>query len=127
MIGIPTTADDEVAPTTRAIWSDVLAYWEPRRLIYNGLLLTVVLVQLVQQHWWRELLTPAALARLLVSAAAANLCYSVAHGLDMAIQHSDFRHFWRRHRSWLFVVGCWLGVAISFLTFREFVLGIPQQ
>lgn len=125
MIGIPTAADD-TPPTTRAIWSDVLAYWEPRRLVFNGLLTMVVFTQLVQHHWWKELLTPTALARLLVAAAAANLCYSVAHGLDMALQHSDFRKFWRDHRGWIFLLGCWLGVALSFLSFGEFVLGIPQ-
>ncbi len=126
MIGIPTAAIEDAPPTTRAIWTDVLAYWEPRRLIYNGLLTMVVVMQVLQQHWVRELLTPSALARLVIAAAAANFCYSLAHGLDMAIQHSDFRRFWRDHRGWIFLFGCWLGVAISYLSLGEFVLSIRQ-
>ena len=115
MIGIPTP--DEAPATTRSIWSDCLAFWEPRRLIYNGLLVMVVAVQLTQNHWWHRLFfQPAALAQLVVAVAVANLCYTSAHAVDMALQHSDFRSSWRERRNWLFVAGCVLAAALAHLS-----------
>jgi len=122
MIGIPTP--DEAPATTRSIWSDCLAYWEPRRLIYNGLLAMVVVVQLTQDHWWYRLFhQPATLAQLVVAAAMANLLYTSAHAVDMALQHSDFRLVWLERRGWLFVAGCVLAAALAHLTLG--VLLIP--
>jgi len=74
----------------------------------------VVVVQLTQNHWWRQLLfQPAALAHLMVAVAAANLCYTSAHAVDMALQHSDFRLTWRERRGWLFAAGCVLATACT--------------
>ena len=122
MIGIPTVAD-ETPPTTRAIWSDCLAYWEPRRLIYNGLLIIVVLLQLAQHHWWGDFLTPASLARMVVAVALANFCYSTAHLIDLAVQHSTFRKFWLEYRVGLFAMGSLLGSVLAYLLLPIFVLG----
>lgn len=124
MIGIP-TAVDETPPTTRAIWTDVLAYWEPRRLVYNGLLTIVVLLQLAQQHWWGDLLTPTSLARLVVAVALANLCYTTAHLIDLAVQFSAFRKFWLEYRGGLFALGSILGSVLAYLLLPIFVLGHP--
>lgn len=116
MIGIPTP--EEAPATTRSIWSDCLAYWEPRRLIYNGLLAMVVIVQLTENHWWGQMRW----APMVVAVAAANLCYTSAHAVDMALQHSDFRHSWRERRGWLFFTGCILATALAHLTVRELLL-----
>lgn len=126
MIGIP-TAVDETPLTTRAIWSDCLSYWEPRRIIYNLLLAIVVLLQLAQQHWWGEFLTFAASARLVVAIALANLCYTTAHGVDLAVQHSDFRKLWLDYRGVLFVLGSLLGSVLAYLLLPIFVLEHPWQ
>ena len=124
VIGIP-HSDQQPTPTMRSIWTDCLAYWEPRRIVYNGLLAVVVLLQLAQQKWWGELGQPPALARLVVAVALANLCYTVAHGIDVAVQHSDFRKLWLEYRGLLFVAGSFLGCVLAFLFFPVFVLAHP--
>lgn len=116
MIGIPTAAVNEVPPTTRAIWNDVLGYWERRRLIYNGLLAVVFVTFMLEHDWWAIRFSPEMAAELVVLVAAANLCYTTAHLVDMALQHSDFRTSWRERRGWLFACGCLLGAALTRLT-----------
>ncbi|MBX3165843.1 MAG: hypothetical protein KF760_00470 [Candidatus Eremiobacteraeota bacterium] len=125
MIGIPSASEDSAPLTSRAIWSDCLAYWEPRRLVYNGLLALVVLLQLQQNHWWADFLTGASLLRLVIAVALANLCYTTAHAIDLAIQHSDFRKFWLDMRGWLFAAGSVLGSVLACVFLPVFVLGHP--
>lgn len=124
MIGVP-QPDQQPPPTMRSIWSNCLAYWEPRRIVYNGLLTVVVVLQLAQHGWWNELGQPLALARLVVAVALANLCYTVAHGVDVALQHSDFSKLWLEYRGLLFVAGSFLGCVLAFLFFPVFVLAHP--
>ena len=64
-------------------------FWEPRRVIYN-LALTAVAVFWVVKTWphFRPAMRLDALLKLTVLALLANLCYSAAYVVDIAMQQS---------------------------------------
>lgn len=117
MIGIPTPPAPP--PTLRSMWSDSLRYWEPRRLIYNVLLIAVVGVQLVIVQGLGPLLSFHGLLLLVVMAAAANLCYTTAYLVDLSLQCSDWREQWLGQRGTLFFLGCTLAVALAVLSLPD--------
>jgi hypothetical protein len=84
---------------------DAVGYWEPRRLWYNAALTALVATWgvLTWPHF-RPAFTVASLAKLIVLAALANVCYSAAYLVDLPIQRSPLRTAWRRRRwlLWLF-------------------------
>jgi hypothetical protein len=79
-------------------------FWEPRRVTYNLILAAVVVAWLILT-WphFRSALTLPSLLFLLVLAAMANVCYSVAYPADILLQASTFRALWQ-HQKW----GLWL-------------------
>ena len=83
---------------------DATRYWERRRLWYNLALtaLTAAWVVLTWPHF-RPAFTLPSLARLLVLAALANVCYSAAYLVDIPLQESAFGAAWRRWR-WLLLL-----------------------
>ena len=86
--------------------SDAIRYWEPRRILYNAVLLLVVSVA-----YWANL--PASRASvnadslqvLFVLAVLANIAYCAAYAVDVVVQISAFRSRWLRVRWMLLVVG----------------------
>jgi hypothetical protein len=77
--------------------SDALGYWEPRRVVYNLVLVLIVFVLAV----------------------LANVCYCAAYLADVFVQVSGFREAWQKWRFILFVIGLAFAVVIT----RWFVLG----
>ena len=79
--------------------SDAIRYWEPRRIVYNAVLLLVVAVA-----YWANL--PASRASvnadcllvLFVLAVVANIAYCAAYAVDVVAQLSAFRDSWLRVR-----------------------------
>ena len=122
MIGIPT--QPSAPPTLRSIWSDCLRYWEPRRLVYNGILTVVVVTQLSALKAWPYLAAPHAILGMIIACALANLCYCTAYLVDLAVQHSDFREAWLERRGWLFFVGCILAGALTTFTLPQVLAGL---
>jgi hypothetical protein len=99
--GSPTAPPDPL----REIMTDAIRYWEPRRIIYNLLLIAIV-VAWIAWSWphFRPALNFKSLLAIIVLAALANLCYCAAHVADLAMQYSHFRNLWARWR-W----GLWCG------------------
>jgi hypothetical protein len=79
------------APTggRRGSFAEAARFWEPRRVIYN-LILTAVAVFWVVKTWphFRPAMRLDALLKLTVLALLANLCYSAAYVVDIAMQQS---------------------------------------
>jgi len=89
-------------------------FWEPRRLVYNGVLATIVLLWLVLT-WphFRPSLTLGSLEAMVVLGLAANLCYSVAYVVDVFMQSLIRNVHLRRFRWTLFVLGTLLAILIE--------------
>jgi hypothetical protein len=93
----------------KAIITDSLRYWEPRRTAYNAVLALVVagsffhyLPPLVMLGW------PPVIG-LLFAAVLANVLYCAA---DLLVQLSDYQSAWRHHRWMLWVAGTALAAGI---------------
>jgi len=94
--------------------ADALRYWEPRRVVYNGVLAAVVLGHLVVD--W-----PAARARLSINlllglfvlAVLANICYSVVYAVDLFVQFSGLRASWAKGRVAVLAIGTAFAAVIA--------------
>ena len=100
---------------------ELLTYWEPRRLVYNGLLTVVVAVLLQQGQQWSQAIRT--LPWLLLAALLANLCFCLAYPVDLGLQISRYQPLWLRIRPWLFVAGCLEGLALTYLILPEVLKG----
>lgn len=86
--------------------SDAIRYWEPRRILYNAVLLLVVATT-----YWANLpassavLNADALQVLFVLAVLANVAYCAAYIADVVAQISAFRGIWLRVRWMLLAIG----------------------
>lgn len=89
------------SPLTSAI-----AYWEPRRLLYNAWLLAVVVATWFLDSGRTIQGTPFELAQqLFMLAVLANVAYCAAYPVDLAALLSGFRAIWLRRRWMLLSVG----------------------
>jgi len=93
---------------------DAIGYWEPRRLWYNVSLtaLTATWIVVTWPHF-RPAFTLASLAKLIVLAALANVCYSAAYLVDLPIQGSSFRSAWQQRRWILWLFGTLLALVFT--------------
>ncbi|MDA3915038.1 MAG: hypothetical protein PF446_12805 [Oleiagrimonas sp.] len=90
----------------RGLIRDAGRYWEPRRLIYNGVLLAVVVLWVVIT--WphlRPAMTWTALGGLCVLALIANACFSAAYLVEMVFRNAGIRRVWKRWRWALWMAG----------------------
>jgi hypothetical protein len=93
---------------------NALNYWECRRIAYN-VVLTIVFILWVAPHWaqfrpfihWPELLA------LVVLALLANLCYTAAYLVDVAVWHSTLREAWLKRRWTLWLAGTLFAVLLE--------------
>lgn len=98
-----------------------LRYWEPRRVMYNLILVGVVVV-------WLAVTRPPlgsadilpSLKALLLGALLANACYSTAYIADIAGQRSPFRESWQHSRWALWLLGAFVAVGLAY---RQLALG----
>jgi hypothetical protein len=102
--------------TFRAMMREAAHFWEPRRLIYN-LVLALVFAGWVILSWphFRTAFTLQSLLFLVVLALMANLCYTGAYVVDLALQRSPLRGIWQRGRWWLWLAG--MLVAVLFVNY----------
>ena len=111
----PGSAADRADAPWNDLITDAICYWEPRRLVYNGVLAVLVLVWV----WpalpsWRGAGRPA-LAALFVLAVAAKVAYCAADPVDGSLQCSEFRATWRRYRWVVFMTGLLTAAALVWL------------
>jgi hypothetical protein len=98
--------------SSRAAFREAARYWEPRRIIYNALLVAVVFAW-VWGTWphFRGALAWATLPPMAFLALMANVCYSTAYLVDIPLLQSSASNVWRRRRWILWLVG----TAIAFV------------
>jgi hypothetical protein len=98
----------------RGLLADAIRFWEPRRLVYNGVLTGVAVAWLVAT-WphFRAALTPPSLLLLAVLALLANVCYCAAYLVDLPMQRSSFSTFWRRRRWALWLMGTLFAIVLA--------------
>lgn len=103
----------------REIITDSIKYWEPRRLIYNGVLGLIVIYYaipvLIKQRDFDYL---GGVLGLFVLAIIANVLYSTAYIADVFIQMSDFREIWHKCRWILLSVGITLAGVFTWILSR---------
>jgi hypothetical protein len=101
-------------PPFREIVADAVRYWEPRRIGYNALLAAIFLgwVLFTWPHF-RGAFTLSALAAFTLLALLANLCYCAAYLIDIPLQYSPLRVFWRERRRVLWLLGAILAAALT--------------
>jgi hypothetical protein len=96
--------------------AQALRYWEPRRLVYNGVLgLVVVGHFLVGWPGSREKLSFDLILGLFILAVLANIVYCAAYIPDLFVQFSGLDGAWRRGRVILLIIGT--GFAATFAHF----------
>lgn len=100
--------------TTKPTFRAAAAFWEPRRLVYNAILATIVLLWIVLT-WphFRPSLTLGSVEAMIVLGLAANLCYSAAYLADVFMQSLIPNVHWRRFRWALFVLGTLFAILIE--------------
>ncbi len=110
--------------TFRDAISNAVRYWEPRRLIYNAVLLVVVVLVFVGE--WpeaKQALRFETLLSLFILAVLANVAYCAAYLPDIALQYSSFRSVWMKWRFLLLAVGILFAAALTYF----FALSIATQ
>ncbi len=86
--------------------TEAIQYWEPRRVICNLALASVVVAYLVAAYpASKQGLTTDSILVLFLLAVVANVAYCAAYLVDIFAQMSGFRELWRSARWILFAVG----------------------
>src|SRR6266849_10319620 len=95
-------------------FADAVRYWEPRRLVYNLVLIgaTVASVVATWPHF-RPALTLSSLPPMDALALLANVCYCAAYVVDVAMLHSSLNAVWRRRRWILWLVGTLFAIVLA--------------
>jgi hypothetical protein len=107
--------------TLRDYATEAIRYWEPRRLIYNTLLIVVVgLTFWFQRPVPASTITIDSILWLFLLAVLANVAYCAAYVVDIFVQASAFREQWQQFRWLLFA----LGVAFAAVLARYFSMGL---
>lgn len=113
----------EHVPTRFGVFaSDALRYWEPRRLVYNTVLLVVVCAHFIAA--WpgsRTLVNRDMLFMLFILAVLANIAYCAAYAVDLFVQFSASRRTWSRWRWSVLAIGtAFGGILAHFFSFGFF-------
>lgn len=90
---------------------DAARFWEPRRLLYNFLLMGVVLIWVVSS-WphFRPAMTLESLGIMTVLGLLANVCYCAAYLAEILIQNATSSAAWNQQRWAIWVVGTLLAI-----------------
>ena len=111
------------AITFREALTNAIQYWEPRRIIYNLVLATVVAIHAIVS-WFEPGPVPAitsdAVLSLFLLAVLANVAYCAAYVPDIPAQLSGFRTEWLRLRFVVFLVGIAFAAILAHFYSRSF-------
>jgi glucan phosphoethanolaminetransferase (alkaline phosphatase superfamily) len=101
--------------------TEAIRYWEPRRLLYNLLLVAVVIATFsLNLPGSKAAVTIDSILWLFLLAVLANVAYCAAYIVDIFVQASAFRDQWKQLRWLLFT----LGVAFAAVLARYFSVGL---
>jgi hypothetical protein len=101
--------------SAREALSQAISYWEPRRLLYNAVLLIEVATMFaLRLPGSRGNLTVDVALFLFVLAVLANVAYCACYVVDVAAQVTAFRDSWLRFRWALFLVGMAFAGVLSY-------------
>jgi hypothetical protein len=107
--------DHGVPPSAfRLTLTEALRFWEPRRILYNLVLVALAGVWVVRTwpHFRPAVVAPH-LPEVFVLAGLANLCYCAAYLVEFALQDSSGRDTWRRWRWILWVAGTLFALVLA--------------
>lgn len=100
--------------TLRDSLSNAIRFWEPRRLIYNLVLVFVVIAYFVIGYPVSKTVLSIDFALgLFLLAVVANIAYCAAYLADVFVQMSGFREVWQRSRWLLFLIGTTFAAIIT--------------
>ena len=100
--------------TVRDSLTDAIAFWEPRRIIYNLVLALVVIIYFVAGYPASKAVLSLDFALgLFLLAVVANVAYCAAYLADVFVQVSGFREIWQRSRWVLFAIGTTFAAVIT--------------
>jgi len=86
--------------------SSAIRFWEPMRLVYNGVLAAIVLVYFVRGlPASKQTVSFDGLLVLFLLIVLANVVYCAAYVVDVFVQSSAYRESWHRTRWILFAIG----------------------
>ena len=122
------TPISKAAPTLLELATDALRYWEPRRILYNAILVVVTLGEM-RARWSSTRYVPQVdlFLALFILAVIANLLYCAAYPADIFVQTSALREVWRRRRWVLFVVGSSFAVVLVHFISGGILGGLPPR
>ena len=101
--------------TAREALSQAIRYWEPRRLLFNAvLLIEVTAIFALNLPGSRARLNVDVVLLLFVLAVLANVAYCAAYLVDVVAQLSTFRITWLRYRWALFLIGVAFAGALTY-------------
>jgi hypothetical protein len=119
----PVVAKAGLATRVSSFVANALRYWEPRRLIYNGVLACVVVVHfLLAWPGSRDKLSLDFALGLFFLAVIANVLYCAVYIVDLFVQFSGLDAPWRRGRAVVLVIGTAFAATITHF-FAKGVLG----
>ena len=94
--------------------TDAIRFWEPRRVLYNLVLATIVGIYFgITYPISRTMLTLDFCLGLFLLAVVANVAYCAAYIVDIFAQMSGFRELWQRSRWLLFAIGTTFAAIIT--------------
>jgi hypothetical protein len=106
--------ETSVFPRLSRYAADALRYWEPRRLLYNGVLALVVVVHaFVAWPTVRDRLSLDVVLGVFLLAVLANVCYCAAYVVDVFVQFAGLHRHWRTGRTVLLGVGTAFAATIT--------------
>ncbi len=101
--------------------TNAISYWEPRRIVYNLVLLAIVSIYFViGLPTSRRILDLNLFLLLFVLAVLANVAYCAAYIVDVLAQASGFRERWLKLRWAIYL----LGIAFAGVLTRFWALGL---
>jgi hypothetical protein len=94
--------------------TDAIRYWEPLRLVYDGVLAIIVLIYFARGYPASKIdLTFDGIIFIFMLAVLANVAYCAVYVVDIFAQATDFRETWQKYRWALFVIGTLFAAAIT--------------
>ena len=112
------------ALTFRESLAGAIRYWEPRRLIYNGVLAAIVLIYFgINYPATRSLVSIDSVLGLFLLVVVANVAYCAAYLVDIFVSASGYRDQWQNRRWIIFVIGLLFAGIIT----RFFAIGMFQS
>jgi len=94
--------------------SNAIRFWEPMRLVYKVVLAAIVLFYFFRGFpASRQSASFDGFLFLLLLVVLANVAYCCAYVVDMFVQLSAYRDFWRKNRWILFVIGLLIAAILT--------------